>query len=242
MEKIKVKVGKNLGDQLLYFSKLQNIFSLKEMQEQVKIYYYNPLFGEKSLETVKDFWRIQGVEIEHVDPPYEKDKNQYTYYFGNPRCQPVHETHFIYTKPYPELIFDKQENYDIIIQLVGGIGLDRIISYNQVKDFIFKHKEKNIKIIGLAPKGLEDKINNKFAPVSLLNKTTFKEYMNICCSCNTYIGTIGFGYFLAATQRKKCFIVPAPINTVKYRTEQELQPNEWKQISQRINDLKEIIL
>ena len=204
---IKVLGTGGLGDVIIEFVKLQNKFSIEEIQNNIELTHaeiYDILFP-----SMEAFYRSQEIKYYKTIKVYSwdwlkgQDKN-YDIVFSNHYWDAREETAWLRNKLNPYIKFDKIENVTIVLQIVGGRNWNRRIPINEVIDFCQNNQDKIIHLIGYLEPNLTNKLELSNV-ISHLNQGTIKNIIDLICSCNAYIGIEGFSLVLAGMMNKKIY-------------------------------------
>ena len=162
--------------------------------------------GNSLLPAIREFYQSQNInanvfEIKDWNQK-ENIRSDYNYYLGTHWSENnIGDESSWEINPFPTLVYDKKD-VDTIVNISSG-RKDKFRGFTKEEIIELDKKYDNITFTGKSDDMFYTEYN--FQNKNLVNKTNVKEFVDLICSSNIYIGYAGFGLFLAGLAGKDIY-------------------------------------
>jgi len=192
------------------------------------------------LEAIREFYKTQGIDASVTQiPSWDwKDRNRYKfdYYLGAHWSKHnIGDETTWEINPFPPLKYNVIDNIDTIVNISGG-RKDKFRGFSTNEIMELDKRLINITFTGKS----DDPFYNEyeFENTNLVNKTSVQEFVDLICSCDTYVGYAGFALFLAGLANKNIYGFKTNGDGWDYRVHPKWKVKKASNISEVIDTIK----
>lgn len=209
MAKKRLLTAGGLGDAAMSYAKIFSTHAPFHISDcpNIEVTHITHIRGKGEFATaIKDFYTSQGIKatIKFRKKVAEQvvDREDFDHYLGTHWfAKNVGDEESWEINPNPPLTYESVTCPKTLISPVAGVFGNRGFSLDMLalidaEDIGYVGKIKN-----------ENGYFDKFKGENYINKTTMEEFVNLICSCETFIGQSGFSALLAAMAGKKVYMV-----------------------------------